>query len=113
MSICEHASRIHDFAMAKRQASLQQIEHTAKKEKRKRNDAIQLELGQLRTEKRQLRIQLCSIAPGPQHDNLQNALSVSYAEVEEEIESYLKQLSEEVYTTMETPQKSNRTPPNL
>jgi hypothetical protein len=50
MSIREHASRIHDFAMAKRQASLQQIKHTTKKEKRKHKNAIQLELGWLQRE---------------------------------------------------------------
>lgn len=108
-SIREHASRLHDFVMAKRESSRLQIEHTAKNEKRKCNDAIQLQLGRLQAEKRQLRIQLCSIAPGPQHDNLRNALSLSYAEVEEEIESYSKQLSEEV-DIMQTPQKSNRSP---
>jgi hypothetical protein len=113
MSIREHASRIRDFAMAKKEASRQQIEHTTKKEKRKRNDAIQLELGRLRAEKRQLRIQLCSIAPGPQHDNMRNALSVSYAEVEEEIELYSKQLSSEEVDTMQTPQRSNRSPADL
>ena len=52
-------------------------------------------------------IQKCSIAPGPQHESMEKALSVLIAEVEEEIDSYNKQLSE---VNMKTPQKSNRSP---
>jgi hypothetical protein len=93
--------------MAKKESARKQIEHATQKEKRKRFDTIQLEIGRLRAEKRQLLIQKCSIAPGPQHANMENALSISIAEVEEEIINYNKQLSD---VDMNTPQKSNRSP---
>lgn len=93
--------------MARKESTREQIEHATQKEKRKRYDTIQLEIGRLRAEKRQLLIQKCSIAPGPHHDNMENALTVSIAEVEEEIESYKNQLSQ---ANMTTPQKSNRSP---
>ena len=43
------------------------------------------------------------------NDDLTNALAESIAEVEEEISTYTKQLSE---VDMQTPQKSNRSPPD-
>ena len=95
-SIGEHALSLHDFSKAKKET-----------EKRKRYDAIQIEIGRLRKEKRQLVIQKCSIAHGPQRDDLENALSESIVEVEEEIANYNKQLCE---VDMHTPQKSNRSP---
>ena len=102
-SIREHATSLHDFAMAKKESTLKQIEHATQKEKRKHYDTIQLEIGRLRAEKRQLLIQKC----GAQNDNLKNALAVSIAEVEDEISTYNKQLSE---VDVQTPQKSNRSP---
>ncbi len=56
-SIREHASRIPDFAMARKESTREQIEHATQKEKQKRYDTVQLEIGQLRAEKRQLLIQ--------------------------------------------------------
>lgn len=113
MSIREHASRLHDFAMAKKESARKQIEHATQKEKRKRFDTIQLEIGRLRAEKRQLLIQKCSLAPGPQHANMENVLSISIAEVEEEIINYNEQLNELNEVDMNTPQKSNRSPDNF
>jgi len=65
------------------------------------------EIGRLRAEKRQLLIQKCTLVLGHQNDDLKNALAESIAEVEEEISTYTKQLSE---VDMQTPQKSNRSP---
>ncbi len=103
-SIREHASRIHDFAMARKESTCKQIEHATQK---KRYDTIQLEIGWLCMEKWQLLFQKCSIAPGLQHDNMENALTVSIAKVDEEFENYKNQLSQ---ANMTTPQKSNRSP---
>lgn len=64
--------------------------------------SIQLEIGRLRAEKRQVLFQMISIAPGPQHDNIENALSAS-----KEIDKYSKQLSK---VNTQTPQRSNRSP---
>ncbi len=107
-SIREHATRIHDFALAKKEATRKTIEHARQKEKRKRYDTIQLEIGRLRAEKRQLLIQKCTLTLD-KNDDLTNALAESIAEVEEEISTYTKQLSE---VDMQTPQKSNRSPPD-
>ena len=63
-SIREHVSRLHAFAMAKKEASLKQIEHATLKEKCKCFDTIQLEIGQLHAEKQQLLIQKCSTGGG-------------------------------------------------
>ena len=46
-SIQEHATSLHEFAMAKKESTLKQIEHPTQKEKRKRYDTIQLEIGRL------------------------------------------------------------------
>ena len=50
---------------------------------------------------------MMSIAPGPQHDIIENTLSASIAEIDEEINKYSKQLSK---VDLQTPQKSNRSP---
>ncbi len=106
-SIREHASRLQAFAKAKTESTRHQLEHDKQKQKRKRYDKIQLEIGRLRAEKRQLTIQMFSIAPSPQQANLENALSMSIAEVDEDIDKYSKQLSK---VDVRTPQKSNRSP---
>jgi hypothetical protein len=79
-----------------------------RKKNKKRYDTIQLEIGLLRAEKRQLLIQKCTLTLD-KNDDLKNALAESIAEVEEEISTYTKQLSE---VDMQTPQKSNRSPPD-
>ena len=83
------------------------IKHATQKEKRKCYDTIQLEVGRLRAEKCQLLIQKCTLALSAQNDDLKNALAESIAEVEEEISTFTKQLSE---VDVQTPQKSNRSP---
>ena len=106
-SIREHASSLNEFAKAKAESSRKKLEHEKQKEKRKRHDKLQLEIGRLQSEKRQFTIQMLSVAPGPQHDVIQNALASSIMELDVAIANNYKQLSD---VDTNTPLKSNRSP---
>jgi hypothetical protein len=93
--VMEHAARFCNLR-----------DHAAMKEKQRHFIAIQLQIGLLKAEKRQLLIQQSSIPPGT-NKNLVSILSMLIAEVDDKIDSSTQQPSD---VNTSTPQKSNRSP---
>jgi hypothetical protein len=96
--IMEHAARLCKLR-----------DHTTLKDKCRRFDAIQLEIGRLGAEKRRLLIQQLSIPPGT-NANLEKSLLMLISEVDEEIYCNTQRLSDVDNVDMFTPQKSNKFP---
>jgi hypothetical protein len=105
-SIRDHGEDVLQFARMKAEESEKNRGYAEAKEKRKRNDAVDQQLLSLRAEKRQLTIRLSSIQPGTDAA-LENAISTSIAEVQEDIKKQEMQLIE---LNLPTPVKNNRTP---
>ena len=105
-SICDHGEAVLQFARMKAEESEKNHGYAEAKEKLKRNDAMDQQLLSLQAEKQQLTIRLSSIQPRTDAA-LENAISTSIAEVQEDIKKKEMQLIE---LNLPTPVKNNRTP---